>query len=205
MPSFLLEAFLLGLSTGPICLAYCAPVVVPYVLADEKYSLPRTIRLLSLFLSGRFFGYMVIGLLTGLVGGTLSRFERGSLPAVISIAMGSSLLFFGLLKNFPEFKLCKLWPKGRSSAAWGMLLGLFTGLNICPPFIAAMAGSALIGTIQGSMLYFMAFFVGTALFLPPLVILGPLSRITSLQHVAKACLILSGTWFVFRGLTLLIQ
>jgi len=55
------------------------------------------------------------------------------------------------------------------------------------------------------MLYFMAFFIGTALFLPPLVILGPLSRITSLQHVAKACLILSGVWFVFRGLTLLIQ
>jgi hypothetical protein len=110
-----------------------------------------------------------------------------------------------LLKNFPEFKLCKIWPGGKSSIIWASVLGFLTGLNLCPPFIAAIAGSALTGTVQGSMLYFGAFFIGTSLFIPPLLILGPLSRITSLQHIAKACLILCGIWFTFRGLFTLIQ
>jgi sulfite exporter TauE/SafE len=205
MPSYLPEALLLGLSTGPICLAYCAPVLVPLVLAAEKYTLIRTVRLLSLFLLGRFIGYMTIGLLSGLIGSAIFRHEGGTLPALVSLAMGVALLIFGLLKNFPEFKLCKIWPGGKSSIIWASVLGLLTGLNLCPPFIAAIAGSALTGTVQGSMLYFGAFFVGTSLFIPPLLILGPLSRITSLRHIAKACLILCGIWFTFKGLFMLVQ
>lgn len=205
MPSFILEAFLLGLSTGPVCLAYCAPVLVPFVLAAEKYTLVRTVRMLSLFLLGRFVGYMIIGLLSGLVGSKLFQNEGGSLPAIVSLIMGVTLLVFGLLKNFPEFKLCKIWPGGKSSIIWASVLGFLTGLNLCPPFIAAIAGSALTGSVQGSILYFGAFFLGTSLFIPPLLILGPLSRITSLQHIAKACLILCGIWFTFRGLLMLLQ
>ncbi len=205
MPSFILEAFLLGLSTGPVCLAYCAPVLVPFVLAAEKYTLIRTVRMLSLFLLGRFVGYMIIGLLSGLVGSTLFQHEGGTLPAVVSLIMGVTLLVFGLLKNFPEFKLCKIWPGGKSSIIWASVLGFLTGLNLCPPFIAAIAGSALTGSVQGSMLYFGAFFLGTSLFIPPLLILGPLSRITSLRHIAKACLILCGIWFTIKGLFMLLQ
>lgn len=205
MPSFLLEALLLGLSTGPVCLAYCAPVLVPFVLAAEKYTFIKTVRMLSLFLLGRFGGYMIIGLLSGLLGNRLLGHEGGTLPAVVSLIIGVALLIFGLLKNFPEFKLCKLWPGEKSSVIWASVLGFLTGLNLCPPFIAAIAGSALTGTVQSSLLYFGAFFVGTSLFIPPLLILGPLSRITSLQHIAKACLILCGIWFASKGLLMLLQ
>ncbi len=97
MPSFILEAFLLGLSTGPICLAYCAPVLVPFMLAAEKYTFIRTVRTLSLFLLGRFVGYMIIGLLSGLVGSTLFQHEGGTLPAIVTLIKGIKLLVFGLL------------------------------------------------------------------------------------------------------------
>ncbi len=204
MPSYLVEAFLLGLSTGPVCLAYCAPILVPLIVSEEeqhKYS--RTLRLLGLFLLGRFGGYLSVGLVTGLLGSRIFKFGKGSPQVVLTLLIGIILLVLGLMKNFPHLKLCKIWPGGRSSAGWGVVLGFLTGLSICPPFIAAMTASAALGSLQGSIFYFTAFFFGTALYLPLMILLGPLCRIEAANHVAKICLILTGSWFTLKGLMLL--
>lgn len=203
MFSHLLEAFLLGLSTGPMCLAYCAPVLAPFIVADKKYNISSKVGLLSLFLLGRLAGYIAIGLITGLMGNAISKYENSSLIAVATIMMGAMLFIFGFLKIFPEVKLCRLWPGGNSTTIWALVLGLLTGLNICPPFLAAITGSVALGTVQGSMFYFIAFFVGTSLYILPIVLLGPLSKIESVRNVAQICLILSGIWFIVKGIIML--
>lgn len=200
MYSYLFEAFLLGLSVGPVCLAYCAPALVPFITAEKKDKFSGTIRLLSLFLFGRLTGYITIGLITGLVGNAVSDYGRSSLSAIITMLMGIILLIFGLVKNFPKLKWCHLWGGKKSSVIFAPALGFLTGLSICPPFIAAITSAATIGTIQGAMFYFMAFFIGTALYIPPMIIFGPLSKIKAVRNVAKVCLILSGTWFIVRGI-----
>lgn len=205
MFSHLLEAFLLGLSTGPVCLAYCAPVLAPFVVAEKKRKISSTVHLLILFLLGRLTGYIAIGLITGLLGNAVSKYENSSLIAIITILTGVMLFVFGFLKNFPEARLCRLWPGGKSSTVWALVLGLLTGLNICPPFIAAITGSVALGTVQGSLFYFIAFFIGTALYILPIVLLGPLSKIKSVRSVAQICLILSGIWFIIKGIMIWIR
>jgi sulfite exporter TauE/SafE len=218
MSAYLFEAFMLGLSTGPVCLAYCAPILVPLVVADDeddnedkekekdkprKYGFSRTLRLLGLFLLGRLGGYLAVGVVTGFMGSRVFNFEEGASQAVITLLIGVLLLVFGLMKNFPRLKLCKIWPGGRSTAGWGVVLGFLTGLSLCPPFIAAITASAALGSLQGSVFYFLAFFIGTAVYIPPMILLGPLSRVEAVNHVARICLVLTGSWFTFKGLMLL--
>jgi sulfite exporter TauE/SafE len=197
--SHLVEAFLLGLSTGPVCLAYCAPVLAPLIVSvDRPHRVSRTTRLLGLFLAGRLAGYLGVGLVAGAVGSRF--FHPGTGPAwVVTLTMGIALVVFGLVKSFPRLRLCAMFPAARSSIGWSAVLGLLTGLSICPPFVAAVASSATIGTINGSVLYFAAFFVGTALYIPPMALLGPLSAKVPFNQVAKICLLLTGVWFVYRG------
>jgi sulfite exporter TauE/SafE len=212
MSAYLFEAFMLGLSTGPVCLAYCAPILVPLVAADtddkekkkpHKYAFSRTLRILGLFLLGRLGGYLAVGVVTGFMGSRLFNFEEGTPQGFVTLSIGILLLVFGLIKNFPRLKLCKIWPAGRSSAGWGVVLGFLTGLSLCPPFIAAITASAALGSLHGSVFYFLAFFIGTAVYVPPLILLGPLSRMEAVNQTARVCLVLTGSWFTFKGLMLL--
>lgn len=52
----MLQGFLLGLANGSSCLAYCAPVFVPYLLAEGQ-SVRRNVLALLQFLTGRLAGY----------------------------------------------------------------------------------------------------------------------------------------------------
>ena len=56
-----------------------------------------------------------------------------------------------------------------------------------------------LGSVHGSLLYFADFFGGTLLYIPPMILLGPLSARVPFNQVAKVCLLLSGAWFVFRN------
>jgi len=204
MPSYPLEALLLGLSTGPVCLAYCAPVLAPLVVADDDYKFRRSAGALGLFVLGRLAGYLAVGLVTGLAGAALLKHSDGRIFAAAMVVMGLVLIAFGLMKNFPEARLCRVWPGGGSSMIWPAVLGLLTGVNICPPFIAAITGAASLGQVSGSLIYFTAFFLGTAAFIPPLLALGPLSRFESLKSVAKVCIIIAGLWFSYKGTAMLV-
>ena len=53
------EAFLLGISSGPVCLASCSPVLLP-VLAAERQPARGTGIVLGKFLAGRLAGYLVM-------------------------------------------------------------------------------------------------------------------------------------------------
>ena len=52
------EALVLGLSSGPACMASCGPVLVPSLLAGRG-GVPLSARYLSTFLGARFLGYLL--------------------------------------------------------------------------------------------------------------------------------------------------
>ena len=86
------EGLLLGLSTGAMCLAYCGPVLIPYLLAEGK-NVRRSAYYLILFLSGRMFAYIIVGFLVGLLGTTLIQPSKltmhvtGVIYMILAIAM----------------------------------------------------------------------------------------------------------------------
>lgn len=199
MPSYIVEAFLLGLSTGTVCLAYCAPVLVPLVMSEERFHLARESLRLGIFLGGRLLGYLAIGLLVGVLSQAVRETAHSHLFAIVTFIMGLILVIFGFIKNFPGFKWCQAFPLKGSSSWWVFLLGLLTGLNICPPFLAAITGAAGLSGTSAALFYFTAFFFGTALYVPPLLLLGPLSTRPAVQTVARICLLLSGGWFILKA------
>jgi sulfite exporter TauE/SafE len=198
-----IEALLLGLSLGPFCLAYCSPVLFPFLASSDKFKISGAIIELLLFLSGRLIGYIIIGFLIGLIGIRFEQFSNGGIFGIISILLGLALIYFGIHKNFPESKLCKILHYNNSLKFYSVLFGFLTGINLCPPFFAAIIGAGNTGSILGSILYFLAFFFGTSIYFPLILLYGFLSKITLLKTIASISLIISGIWFFFRGLVIL--
>jgi sulfite exporter TauE/SafE len=60
-------AFLLGFSSGTVCLAYCAPVLVPFLLGEGQ-GVGRNVLLLAEFLLGRLTGYLIFAVLAWAIG-----------------------------------------------------------------------------------------------------------------------------------------
>ncbi len=200
MISQLSEAFILGLSMGPACLGYCAPVCVP-LLACEHRPWKGGVRVLGLFLLGRLLGYSVVGLLVGAAGNLLLSKVTPAIWGGVRILLGLLLVLFGLLGDSHKLRWFKR-PGGDPASPWfAASLGLLTGLNLCPPFGAAIAGAASSSAITSALFYFWAFFAGTAICFIPLLIISPFSRIDALRQIARICLFLAGAWLLFEGVS----
>jgi hypothetical protein len=61
----LMEGFLLGIANGGVCLAYCAPVLVPYLLGEGNTLRSGAISVGG-FLGGRLVGYLAFAVLAWL-------------------------------------------------------------------------------------------------------------------------------------------
>ena len=79
-------------------------------------------------------------------------------------------------------------------------LGLFSGLNICPPFVVALAQGAVNHSLAGSLLFFACFFAGTSVFFIPVPFIGSFRRQKVLVYVGSFSAILVGLYYLYSGL-----
>ena len=70
------EALVLGLATGPVCLASCGPVVLPWMLVQPE-GVRAHGRQLSVFLAARLVGYLVFATVAWYVGAAIPRAWSG--------------------------------------------------------------------------------------------------------------------------------
>ncbi|HOB53664.1 MAG TPA: sulfite exporter TauE/SafE family protein [Acidobacteriota bacterium] len=201
---------LLGLTNGAICLAACVPVLLPY-LVGEGERLKRNAVVLAGFLGGRLVGYLAFGLLAWLFGLALPAALPGRLrwAGAIYLVLGLLLAVYGFRP--PRTEPCLL-PAAegparrlaeRRPALLPPLLGLLTGLNLCPPFLLAFTEAAGAGTLSGSLLFFLTFYAATSLFFVPLPLLGTLGRFPAVRTVGRLAAGVVGVYYVYRGLTML--
>jgi len=169
MLRIIVEGFLLGLFTSPVCAMTCAPVFLSFTLSRDEKGLGAQGRALAQFLAGRLAGYAAIGLIFGWVGSHLAGHAPPLLVAVTQGALGIALLLYALSKTKHSGFLCAVVGKWGLERRYPAALGLLSGLTICPPFLLAVgrvtqAGGPILGVI-----FFVAFFFGTSLILAPLV------------------------------------
>ncbi len=199
MWTHLTEAFILGLSMGPACLAYCAPVCVPLIGCEHR-NWKAGAHLLGLFLLGRLVGYSLVGILAGEAGTLLQHSARGAyFQAGLRIVMGALLIIFALRVGASGAGRQVTPGRESSRPLFGASLGLLTGINLCPPFGAAIAGAAATLSVRGALAYFWAFFVGTAVYFVPLLALNRFTRFDAFRQVARICMILGGCWMSIEG------
>lgn len=224
-----MQGFLLGLANGTTCLAYCAPVLLPLFLGEGR-RVRHNWALLAQFLGGRLGGYLLFGLLAWITNRLIfgDAALRGLLFGVAYVLLAALLLAFGLAKAghqpLPAEGGAPALHGGRTSALnrflvgcpvplgklrphlkrWPALvpaaLGFFTGLNLCPPFLLAFANAAYAQTLPGSLLFFAAFFAGTAVFFLPVVFVGAFRNQAALQTVGKLTAVVMACFYLFSGI-----
>ncbi len=205
-----MSGFLLGLASGTSCLAFCAPVLVPYLVAEGRGAW-RSVPLLARFLVGRLLGYLLFGLAAGLAGSMVTRGPRREVGFGLAfLALAALLIWYGFGRSSRPNAGCVADGRTRALRRWAarwpgalpVLLGLLTGLNLCPPFALAIAGAAERGGAGASVWFFTTFFLGTSVFFVPLPGLGGLRRFQTLRLVARVAGGVVGVYFAYRGLIL---
>lgn len=201
-----MQGFFLGLANGGVCLAYCAPVLIPYVLG-EAGTIKHNYALLARFLVGRLLAYLLVGLLAWALGGLL--LSNASYQAVV---IGLAYIVLALLMAFYSFyrppetcagKLIRKQPTTfmyRWPGLVPVFLGLATGLNLCPPLLLAFTGAAAAGSLLKSLVLFLAFFAGTSLYFVPIPVLGALSRFEALRIVGRLACLIMALYYLYSGI-----
>lgn len=197
------QPLLLGFSSGLYCLSYCAPFFAPF-LVSEKRSFKKNLFLFLKFILGRFLGYLIFGTVFGFLGATFNT-AKINLFANISLLLMSILLILYALNvtriSGKSFCLIKI-----SSSRFPFFLGLISGISLCPPFILALNLVFAFHNIIGGVVFFALFFIGTTIYLIPLLILTPLGLISQVRSLARFAAFTVGViyfiyeiFFLYRG------
>jgi sulfite exporter TauE/SafE len=200
-----MNGLLLGLANGTVCLAYCSPVLVPYLLAEGN-----TVRFnflyLGQFLFGRLIGYIVFGFISWLASFLLfNQYMKSELClGILYIIFASMMFHFGFANSHKDCSAKKL--NGLTSMVSKkipilvpFIFGLITGLNLCPPFLLVFTESMSKGNLQNSILFFITFFVGTAIYFIPLPLLGMFSNVKSLKTIGKMASLIMSIYYLYTG------
>jgi sulfite exporter TauE/SafE len=205
-----MRGFLLGLANGTICLAYCAPVLVPYLLGEGQ-TIRRNYLDLSRFLIGRLFGYLLFAILAWSLN--LFILQHNGYRDLI---LGVSYVLLAVLLVYYCFRkakgLCAAEYVNRRLPGFvtnnrillPLSLGFLTGLNLCPPFLLAFTSAVAGGSLGNSLLFFSAFFLGTSLFFIPLPVLGIFTRKEVVRTVGKFAAGVIGCYYLYMGILILI-
>ena len=205
------EGFLLGLANGGVCLAYCAPVLVPYLLGEGDTVRHNAVSVGS-FLGGRLAGYLLFAILAWLAHfAILDHLPYQRLLTGIAVT-GLALLL--IVYGFAG------WPHAcRAGAAQGTIqrlrfrnllplpvaLGLVTGVNVCPPFLIALGSAVQLPGLWQSLLFFTAFFVGTSIYLTPLPLVGLTGRREILKTIGRLAAGVVGLVYLYWGVVSMIS
>jgi sulfite exporter TauE/SafE len=191
-----MEGFALGLSLGVSCLATCAPIYLPYILAEKRKT--GSALLVTLEISaGRFFSYLAFGAIVGMLGGQIETVNRELFTSIANLLIAAFLVFTALRTN-RQHRHCPV-PKLSRFTNSGFLLGIVTGINFCPGFLGALSRAMAAGGAFAGMLLFLGFFVGTTLFVLPMGFAGALTKVKKLVLIGQVASLLVALWFIFTG------
>ncbi|HEX8985153.1 MAG TPA: sulfite exporter TauE/SafE family protein [Bryobacteraceae bacterium] len=205
------EAFTLGFSSGPVCVASCAPVLVP-VIAVARPTARGAGATLGRFLAGRLAGYLGFACLAWLLGFSL----RLPAPAhawvygISDLAIATLLAVYGIeIGRHGRRKECPAgWARRSAFRFQGfapVLLGFASGLTLCPPFLAAGVRAAESPGLAQALFFFFCFFVGTSLWFAPSISLALLRRFEAVGLVARFVLFLLAGYYTYLAFVVLLR
>lgn len=205
MTETLLKGFMLGISTGPACMAACFPVLLPVVIGGLEVIQPRarswySWRIVGNFLCGRAIAYALLGLMVGWLGHRLGG-TGFMLALAASIIMSLLMIAYGLGAPIAHLRTCHHVVRFAGKKHLPVLLGFLTGFNMCPPLLLAMSVclSGEQSAVSGGA-FFLAFFAASSLYMLPagaarvLALFGPLAA-----NTGRLAAVLVGVFFLVHS------
>jgi sulfite exporter TauE/SafE len=199
MVQLAIEGWALGLATGPYCLGACAPFLIPYLFAEGRPAWRGNARILGEFMAGRFVAYALFGALAGWVGALLRPHVTAWMTAIALGMTAAVMLVYAVNQSLPRWRICGPFIAPKWGRRAPFLLGFLIGINVCPPFLVAAARLMQLGRVADGVIFFLSFFLGTSLYLLPILGLSPLTKIERLQFVGSLSALLAGGWFLLRA------
>ena len=205
--SFAAEAVLLGLASGPACLASCGPVLLPWLAAEADGVRGATSRL-AVFLGGRLGGYLLFAVGAWALGVAVPV-DSHARTLVFGLANLGLAAMLGLSAWRPRGScrnnaqranaLVQVGEPGRTRPPLALALGFFTGLNLCPPFVAASVRAVETRSLAGALTFFLLFFGGTTVWFVPAVAVSAARRIAEVATVARMTMALLAAYYAYLG------
>jgi hypothetical protein len=206
----LVKGFLLGIASGGVCLTYCAPVLVPYLLGEA-----RTVRAnlvpVGGFLGGRLAGYMTFAVLAWLTHSLVIEHlpHQKVIFGIITVGLALLLIVYGFTgrdRHCPAMSADVVAKPGRRGLAiMPVMLGFLTGVNVCPPFLLAFSSAAQLSQLWQSLLFFVAFFVGTSVYVAPLPLVGLAGGCERIRIIGRLAAGVVGLFYLYSGIVSMIS
>lgn len=202
----ILSGFLLGLSTGPICMGTCLPILIPFSIEDsKKEGYAPILKFLGKFLSGRFVSYLTFGFIVSYLGSIIKIEILNKIGFIVIIILAGILISYGLGIKLSHRNFCKKAAKYSRSKNFPIILGILTGINLCAPFLLALFYSFERSTTPFfGVIFFAAFFISTSLFILPVVLFKYIPQGNYLKKLSHVSALFAGIFFIYKGITLLL-
>lgn len=194
------EGLALGLSAGVYCLGACLIFFMPYLLAEGKQKIYENLAKISSFLLGRLIAYIIFALVLGFLGAAYKNIFTARFSHICLIIASLLMLSYCFAQNFTRHAFCANFIQRFSLLRIPFFLGLFTGLNPCPPFLVGATRLWTLHSIAGGVILFVAFFLGTSVYIFPLVFVAYLNKSARIKQIGLMVALLSGLWFLFVGI-----
>jgi len=202
------EAIVLGFASGPVCVAACGPVLLPW-LAAEPRGLRATGQLLGVFLGGRLAGYLAFALVAWAAGVALPV-DASTRTLIFGLANLGLAALLVISAAFPHRHcparassrepLHQIGPADRFRPPAALTLGFLTGMNLCPPFVAAGIRAAETRSLAGACAFFLFFFAGTSVWFLPSLAVSPLLRFEAVPVVARLTMAVLALYYAYLGI-----
>ena len=182
MTSLFIGGLSFGLAQGPMCATFCLSILLPVMLARGERSARSNFLGLGQFLAGRLAAYLLFGMVLGWLGARFGVEMPPFLGATAQAAIGLAMLLAAVGLVSGESRFCGFMHRAGGKPAFPALLGVLTGVNLCPPFVASLGDALHSGGPVHGMAYFAGFFLSTSLFVVP----AALGGMVSFVRVARA-------------------
>jgi sulfite exporter TauE/SafE len=206
MAKDLLNALLLGLSSGAGCLGVCAPFLVPFLMAEHRKVTGNFLIVIE-YLAGRLLAYIAVGAAAGLAGKYAGQFQISSriygslmiIAAVLMFFFSAGIIFEGFKKAESFFQSIKI------SRRLPFAAGLVSGINFCPPMVAAFSYAATLKDVAAAVMYFAVFFIATSVYFLPFIFTSLVTKFERIRNAGKIAGVLVSAWFLAYGIYLLFK
>ncbi len=199
MFSILSEGFILGLSTGFYCLTSCLPALVPYLLSEGDKVWKTNFDIFLEFLSGRFIAYFLFAVVSTLIGKAYKPYlPHWAAPLAMLLTALAMLAFLFTSRGAHAGKGCAI-PFSPFFKRIPFALGFMTGINICPPFVAAFVRLVELSDMTAGMFYFTGFFTATSILMLPVIAPTPFINMR-LKTIGRMTLGIAGVWYLALGI-----
>jgi hypothetical protein len=202
------EALLLGLSVGLVCLASCGAVLLPWLVVQQRTTV-ATAWLLGQVLAGRLVGYLLFAGVAWAAGLVLVPGELRTRALVFGLAHVAlaAMLFWYVFAASRSPRSAQLSPgsrrlspmRRRISRVGPAALGFLTGINLCPPFVVATVRAAELRSLPASLAFFTVFFVGTSVWFLPFLAAGAARRIPEARTVGRVAMGIVAAYYGYMG------